>query len=372
MKYNKKTTGQTLTKKNEKASSKTLTKRNKKATGSTPTKRNEKTTDKKSKRGMEKNNKKLKTKNKQSISASDTNKEPSLKLTKDIAFKHFFKNNKKFCADLIKQFIPPLKDRKIKILNFLDSVTADHPEDKQSLLDILVQVDEKELINIEMQYFRQAHFTERILFYWAKLFLNQSKPGQKYGSLHPTYSLVFTNYTLFKELKEYCSCFSIQCEENPHVVFSHHFKLVLVELDKFKKRENIAHLDNKELWCYLLNQWSELTKQEKKVLKKRSEFMKEVVEKLNKQEMKQRLQLLEDFREKARYDREAQMDYAKKEARRTGRREGRKEGRKEGLEKGMKKVALNLLKKNIDISIISETTGLSKSEIEKLKNTVKK
>ena len=181
---------------------------------------------------------------------------------------------------------------------------------------------------------------------------------------------------MFKELKEYCSCFSIQCEENPHVVFSHHFKLVLVELDKFKKRENIAHLDNKELWCYLLNQWSELTKQEKKVLKKRSEFMKEVVEKLNKQEMKQRLQLLEDFREKARYDREAQMDYAKKEARRTGLREGRKEGRRkgreEGREEGMKEVALNLLKESVDLNLIEKTTGLSKSEIKKIKNTVKK
>ena len=150
MNYNKKNQSKTLTQRNKKTTGKILTKSNKKITSKTLTKRNKKAQDKQGMRGMEKNNKKLKTKNKQSISASDINKEPSLILTKDIAFKHFFKNNKKFCADLIKQFIPPLKDRKIKILNFLDSVTADHPEDKGSLLDILVQVDEKELINIEM------------------------------------------------------------------------------------------------------------------------------------------------------------------------------------------------------------------------------
>ena len=48
---------------------------------------------------------------------------------------------------------------------------------------------------------------------------------------------------------------------------------------------------------------------------------------------------------------------------------------KNGLEKGIKKgisqrnteIAKNLLKENIDISIISKTTGLSISEIEKLK-----
>ena len=312
-------------------------------------------------------------KNNQSTTLTKRNKKPPLKLTKDVVFKHIFKNNKKFCADLIKQFIPPLKDRKIKILNFLDSVTADHPEDKQSLLDILVQVDGKELINIEMQCFSQKHFTERILFYWAKLFLSQSRSGQKYESLHPTYSLVFTTYTLFEELKEYCSCFSIQCEESPHVVFSNHFKLVLVELDKFKKKENIAHLDEKGLWCYLLNQWSELTKQEKQDLKKRSGIMKEVVEKLTKQQMKQRLQLLQDFRDKARYDREAQLDYAKEQGHKAGRREGMEKGREEGMEKGREeeqtKVILNMLKKKADIIFISEVTGVSVKEIKKLKNS---
>ena len=203
-----------------------------------------------------------------------------------------------------------------------------------------------------MQCFSQKHFTERILFYWAKLFLNQSKTGKKYKGLHPTYSLVFTTRTLFKELKEYCSCFSIQCEENPHVVFSNHFKLVLVELDKFKKRENIEHLDEKGLWCYTLNWFFELTKKEKQDLKKRSKIMKEAVEKLTKQEMKQRLQLLEDFREKAREDFEYSIREQIREAYR---------------EEWMKEVALNLLKENVDLNLIEKTTGLSKSEIKKLK-----
>ena len=330
----------------KKQNNKTLTKGNKKAKG------------KGGNHFIKKGNKKYnKIKGKQSTSGTDN--KPSRKLTKDVVFKYLFKNNKKFCTDLIKQFIPPLKDRKIKILNFLDSVTPDHPEEKSSLLDILVQVDGKELINIEMQCFSQKHFTERILFYWAKLFLSQSKAGKKYASLHPTYSLVFTTRTLFKELKKYCSCFSIRCDENPHIVFSNHFKLVLVELDKFKKKENIAHLDKKELWCYLLNQWSELTKKEKRDLTKRSGLMKQVVEKLNKQQMKQRLQLLQDFRDKARYDKEAQLDYAKDQ--------GRKVGRAEGHAKGREEVALNLLRENVDLDLIKKTTGLSKSEIKKLK-----
>ncbi len=44
-----------------------------------------------------------------------------------------------------------------------------------------------------------------------------------------------------------------------------------------------------------------------------------------------------------------------------------KKGREEGMQKGRAEVALRLLTKNISIDIISETTGLSVEEIEKLR-----
>jgi len=54
------------------------------------------------------------------------------------------------------------------------------------------------------------------------------------------------------------------------------------------------------------------------------------------------------------------------------REEGRKEGIKEGMEKGKIEgkieVAKNLLKTGIDIEIIVKSTGLTKEEIEDLKN----
>ena len=165
---------------------------------------------------------------------------------------------------------------------------------------------------------------------------------------------------MFKELKEYCSCFSIQCEENPHVVFSNHFKLVLVELDKFKKRENIEHLDEKGLWSYILNWAFELTKKEKQDLKKRSKIMKEAVEKLTKQEMKQRLQLLEDFREKARED----FEYSIRE-------QIREADREKGMKEGIEQTAIRMLNENFNIDSISKITKLSKSEIKKIKNLKK-
>ena len=49
------------------------------------------------------------------------------------------------------------------------------------------------------------------------------------------------------------------------------------------------------------------------------------------------------------------------------REEGRMEGRQEGRQERNKQVILNMLKKQMDIDIISEVTGLSEKEIQKLK-----
>ena len=52
---------------------------------------------------------------------------------------------------------------------------------------------------------------------------------------------------------------------------------------------------------------------------------------------------------------------------RRGMQEGRKEGRKEGRQEGVQKVARNLLKEGVEIALVAKCTGLSESEVEKLK-----
>jgi len=56
------------------------------------------------------------------------------------------------------------------------------------------------------------------------------------------------------------------------------------------------------------------------------------------------------------------------EGRQEGLQEGRQEGLQEGLQKGLQEVIFNMLKKDVDREFISEMTGISVKEIEKLKN----
>ena len=74
-----------------------------------------------------------------------------------------------------------------------------------------------------------------------------------------------------------------------------------------------------------------------------------------------------------RNEREERMR-ARNEAIKEGREEGIKEGIKEGIIKGEKrsrtKAIINLIKLNVDETIISEAMEINKKEIEKIKSTM--
>ena len=211
----------------------------------------------------------------------------------------------------------------------------------------------------KMQCFRKKDFNERVLFYWAKLFIRKVKSGINYSQILPTYSLIFTDYTLFKSLKNYFSSFSLRCDSQTEVVFSDHLKIALVELNKFKPSKSLTELDGKGLWCYLLTRSVELTEEEIEVIASRSKMMKQAVDQLEEVSRDEALQILADAREKARMDKIAELDYS------------REEGLAQGMEKGRQEVILNMLKEKTDISFISKVTGLSIEEIKKLKNGAK-
>ena len=66
------------------------------------------------------------------------------------------------------------------------------------------------------------------------------------------------------------------------------------------------------------------------------------------------------------------MQKGRLEGQQEGMQKGRLEGQQEGMQKGRlegrQQVILNMLKKELDVSLISEVTGLSEKEIKKLQN----
>ena len=82
----------------------------------------------------------------------------------------------------------------------------------------------------------------------------------------------------------------------------------------------------------------------------------------------QALRFQEEAREKFYRDFVIGKATAIKRSMEKGMEKGLQQGRQEGMEKGVRQIALSMLQKKMDASLISAVTGLSQEEIEKFKN----
>jgi len=77
-------------------------------------------------------------------------------------------------------------------------------------------------------------------------------------------------------------------------------------------------------------------------------------------------------RQRAIWDAQARLQNALKEGFEKGEKIGIRKGEKIGIRKGLIKITFNMLKKGYNIKEIKDVTGLSESQIKKLKNRINK
>ena len=241
--------------------------------------------------------------------------------------------------------------KSLKELDFKQTAFYPNPISKKQIgLDLRLRLSTGENINVEMQTIRQKYFLKRILFYWSKLYSQDLEKGEGYHKIHPAYSLIFTIFPVLDDrIKDFMSSFSIRRDKKPHELFNEDLKIVIVELSKLTKTYREL-LDLKEMWCYILRESDKITKEEYKSLSKNEEIKVALrhLTKLSKKEELFQEALTEEINQVAYgLDRAGLLE--------------------EGMQKGQKEIALNMLKKNFEASFISEITGLSKEEINKLK-----
>ena len=102
---------------------------------------------------------------------------------------------------------------------------------------------------------------------------------------------------------------------------------------------------------------------DEKDIKETKEAIKKAQENLEQISKDEHERYLAELREKYIRDQVAVQEYGYVH----GKEEGREEGREEGIVEGKIQIAKKMLEKNLDIELIMETTGLTKEEIEKVK-----
>lgn len=270
-----------------------------------------------------------------------------LKPTNDYVFKRIFgqvKNND-ILKDLLQAILPDINIENLEVQKEVQLET-NFLENKIGRLDILATVNDGTKINIEMQIRDYKNTLERSLFYASSLYTSAVNRSSNYSEIPKTISIWILKFDEFEEGPFHEIARLKRDYEN--MILTDKFEIHFIQLPKFRRKcKTISSKLDEWLTFISFEKWEELSMIENEHVKKAEEEL----EYLSGDEAERRkAEILEN----------GARDYAF----------GISGARKEGLEQGEKEksiqIAKKMLEKKMDINVISELTGLTKEEIEKL------
>jgi predicted transposase/invertase (TIGR01784 family) len=266
----------------------------------------------------------------------------------DLTFKRIFAEHSDLLIGFLNALMPLSADHLIEEVEYLPvEQVPDILGKKNSIVDVKCRDKSGRVFIVEMQMIWTEDFMSRIVFNASKAYVRQLDKNMTYNLLQPVYTLAILNENFDHKSDQFYHHYSIVNKENTDEVIEG-LEFVLVELKKFKsERENERKLA--ALWL--------------KFLKEVGEGMTSLPAELAENEqIRKAAELCEEGaftpEELAIY--EGYWDWVRVEKTlvESARRETEREIKVE--------IALNLLKENVSIEIVSNATGLSKQQIEQL------
>ena len=247
----------------------------------------------------------------------------------------------------------------VKVLNTFN--LKETINDKQSIVDVRAVTKSGETVLVEIQRIGNQSFVYRSLYYWAKCYVSNLRNNEKYNDLKQVIVINILDFNLLKDIDKEHSCYVIKELETNHIL-TNHFEMHFLELQKYLS-SNSNLKEELDAWFYFLTIKEKIEKMEEimDILVKKNPIMKEVYDEYNK--FADTKDLFENYAE---YEKNYFDILALSEERIRGREVGREEGREQGIKETQISMARNMKNKNMDIKLISELTGLSIEEIEKL------
>lgn len=303
--------------------------------------------------------------------------ERRLNLKNDLVFKAFFarKGNEEFLIDFL-QALLKIKIKNIKIQEEKNLLQLT-PTDKGGKLDLQAELNDGIIVDIELQIKNEYNTEKRLTFYSAKKVTEAIEAGQNYNEMKQVIIIAILGYNLL-DIEDYTSETKIVLDKHRNYEVIDNLKWYFIELPKFRKMH--PDMDDKlNQWIAFIDDYDRRLVQMAVEKNKTLEKAKVQITRITGDEiLKRRARLEEEWQ----IDRNSAISYATekglaegrargmKEGMKEGRKEGKKEGIREGIQQGEKKkqiqIAKQMLRKDMSVEVISEITGLSIVEIQKL------
>ena len=289
--------------------------------------------------------------------------EKLLPLTSDYVFKRIFGQEENKQA--LKDFLESILDEeilKIEIKN--PEIPKNFYDSKYGVLDLKVTLNDKSIVDVEMQMKNEHNIEQRDTFYLASNYVNELKEGEPYTNCKKSIVINILNFMyynrneyhsvarmIFEEPKEEEKVEMGYKEEDRYM--TKYLEVHIIELPKFKIKNPKMHTKLEEwLWLFIGSdeKVSEASKKNKEIekIKKKLASMSLSPEERNNYE----------YRLRAIRDEADAIEYKTKQA------------KEEGIKEGLEKTAKEMLKNNFTIEQIQKITKLTKEEIERLKREI--
>ena len=273
----------------------------------------------------------------------------------DLIFKAIFGDERN--SEIIKEFLmvsADLQTNDLERIEILDPQTRiEFAGGKLSILDLKCTTSTGKIIGIELQVARDLNIRERLIFQNAKNFSNQLVEGNNYDKLKKAITIIISvDHIIISEANNFQYSFKLYDKENK-VLFSDKNEIRVLEIMNMPKGKSNVLLD----WLKFI---SATTEEELKMFETTgSSALQKAVVVLRKLNASEKIRSEAEMRERDIAFYESNM-VAHKE-------EGKKEGRIEGKKEEKNAIAKNFLNLGLSLEQISKGTGLSISEIKKLK-----
>ena len=177
----------------------------------------------------------------------------SANLLNDFAFKYVFGEDCKEANDALKSLLTVFLERSVnKVVVKNSEIVKDFSKMKSPRLDLLVEFDDRTMVDLEMQL-RQTkdNLPIRFSYYLARLHGLQELEGKYYGELKETIVLVFFNVNLIDNHRM-CNTFTLRNEEGLSFVeeSQDRMKLRTVEMAKLDFNKPLKDMNEQEKMIY--------------------------------------------------------------------------------------------------------------------------
>ena len=276
-----------------------------------------------------------------------------MSIRRDDVFKIVFGSN--YNIEFLKSLLEAILNTTIRVLEVKNEVSLDRdsPDDKLIKVDILAEIDKKELINIEIQNRNGYNIIKRSESHASKIFYNSLKKGEGYDIAEKTVIIWITDFDQFED-GPYHEVSKVVRSSNGEVLsddITYHF----IQLSKFYKQINKIETPEEQWLAYLSCQ---LNKEELEELFNMNKEIRDV--NLMAEAILKNKELMDAINAKIdeQVEENLKLQFAYEN--------GEKKGEKNGIKIGEKEIAKELKKENMSIEKISKITGLTKEEIEEL------